>query len=97
MNGPRKHNVNGLSQCLTSGNCRMGGGMRDAKRRNLDVFVTDGQTLQTLFVNTSSSNFLLNKQSDQDSVDGVNTAATQATNGGMKRKYESESNPIVIS
>ena len=74
-----------------------GGGTWDAKRRKLNVFITDSQTLQTLFVNTSSSNFLLSKQSDQDSADEVNTAATQATNGGMKRKDESESNPIVIS
>ena len=72
-------------------------GRRDSNRKKLDVFVTDGQTLQTSFVNTPSSNFLLYKHSDQDSVDEVNTVAAQATNGVMKRKDESESDPIVIS
>ena len=72
-------------------------GRRDSNRKKLDVFVTDGQTLQTSFVNTHSSNFLLYKQSDQDSADEVNTAATLATIGGMKRKDESESDPIVMS
>jgi hypothetical protein len=47
---------------------------------------SDGQTLRTLFVNTPSSNLQVYKHSDQDSSDNVNTVATQATNGGMRRK-----------
>ena len=34
-----------------------GGGTRDAKRRKLDVSLTDGPTLKTIFVNTPSRNF----------------------------------------
>ena len=34
-----------------------GGGMRDAKRKKLDVSLTDGPTLKTIFVNTPSGNF----------------------------------------
>ena len=84
-------------------NCQ-GVGTRDAKQRKLDVFLTDGQTLKTLFVNTPSRNLQHNitidtyKQSDQDSSDEVNTAVSQHTEGRNDRNsFESESNPIVMS
>ena len=82
--------MNGLNQCL---NCQIhcqGGGTRDAKQRKLDVSLTDGQTLKTLFVNTPSRNLQhinINtyKQSDQESSDEVNTAASLATEGRIDR------------
>ena len=61
-----------------------GGGTRDAKRRKLDVSLTDSPTLKTIFVNAPSRNFQhINtyKQSDQDYSDEVNTAVPQATEG----------------
>ena len=78
-----------------------GGGMRDAKRRKLDVSLTDGPTLKTIFVNAPSRNFQhINtyKQSDQDYSDEVNTAVPQATEGRNDMiSFERESSPIVMS
>ena len=87
---------------VTGMDCPLGG-TRDAKRRKLDVSLTDGQTLKTLFVNTPSRNLQhINtyKQSDQDSSDEVNTAASQATEGRNDRnsfESESKSSPVVMS
>ena len=77
-----------------------GGGTRDAKRRKLDVSLTDGPTLKTIFVNAPSRNFQhINtyKQSDQDYSDEVNTAVPQATEGRNDMiSFERESSPIVM-
>ena len=68
-----------------------GGWTRDAKRRNLDVSLLNGQTLTTLFVNTPSKklqhNITINtyKHSDQEPSDEVNTAASLATEGRIDR------------
>ena len=51
-----------LRKLSDSGVDCQGGGMRDAKPRKLDVFLTDSQTLKTLFVNTPSSNLQLYKE-----------------------------------
>ena len=47
------------------------------------MFSSDGQILQTLYVNTPSNNYLLLEQSD---LDEVNTVVSQAANGCMDRK-----------
>ena len=60
------------------------------------MFVTDGQILQTLFVNTPSNNNLLLEQSAPDSADEVNTVVSQTTNGCIDRKAKSESNPEIV-
>jgi hypothetical protein len=52
-------------------------GTRDAKQRKLDVSITDGPTLKTIFVNTPSRNFQHSntyRKSDQDYSDEVSTA-----------------------
>ena len=76
-----------------------GGGTRDAKRRKLDVSLTDGPTLKTIFVKTPSRNCQhIKKQSDQDYSGEVNTAVSQATEGrNFMICFESESNPTVMS